>query len=274
MKKVSIQNLGMIVTNKCNLDCAHCMRGCKNSKDMTKEVIDASLNQIIDIGNLCICGGEPTMALDTIENIFNYIIDNRILLDNVSITINGTIYSPEFLKLLDYINEYIFKITNNNGVIFDISYDDYHKQELVRLKLLQKYIENVRRYTKSEYFYELRKLNPHLKLFREGNAEYLDESLTVNLRPDEIFVTYVDNRAKFDRENGLCNIGPLITVNPDGIITECDSSILHQETIYNYGNVFDNSIEEVALKRGLVLTPRKWNKACKKEVKKVTSYNK
>ena len=32
MKKCSIQNLGMIVTHKCNLDCAHCLMGKKEDK--------------------------------------------------------------------------------------------------------------------------------------------------------------------------------------------------------------------------------------------------
>jgi MoaA/NifB/PqqE/SkfB family radical SAM enzyme len=107
MNKVYIQNLGMIITNKCNLNCSHCLRGCKNNKDMSKGVIEATLNQIVGIGNLCICGGEPTLALDVLEYIFSYIIDNRIFLNQVLITINGTNYSLEFLRLLNYIGDYI-----------------------------------------------------------------------------------------------------------------------------------------------------------------------
>ena len=44
MKKIYIQNLGMIVTEKCNLNCAHCLRGKCSDKVMSDEVIDATLS--------------------------------------------------------------------------------------------------------------------------------------------------------------------------------------------------------------------------------------
>ena len=68
MRKVVIMNLEMIVTNKCNLDCCHCMRGQKCDNSMGNEVIEATLGQVIAIHNLGICGGEPTLAVDVIEN--------------------------------------------------------------------------------------------------------------------------------------------------------------------------------------------------------------
>jgi len=38
-------------------------------------------------------------------------------------------------------------------------------------------------------------------------------------------LTYVGKNGKLDIENGLFNIGPVITVNTNGIIAECDGSI-------------------------------------------------
>lgn len=233
MNKVYIQNLGMIVTNQCNLNCKHCLRGCHNNQKMTNEVIKATLKQIVAIGNLCICGGEPTLALDVLENIFCTIMENKILVSMVTITINGTNYSVEFLKLLD---------------------------------IMKDYCENVKRYAESKYFYELRTLDKSLKLFREGNAEYLDKSLTIPVNPIDIVITYVGKFSKFDRE-GLCNIGPFITINPEGIITEDNTSIFHQKSVYNYGNILTDSLEEVALKRGRIVKPKTWNKETDKIIK-------
>lgn len=267
MNKVYIQNLCMIVTNKCNLDCGHCLRGCKNGNNMTKDVIEATLNQTIGIENLCICGGEPTLALDVLEYIFSYIIDNKIFLEGVSITINGTNYSLEFLRLLNYINEYIMHFNKDNIAMFAISYDDYHEQELKRLRMMKTYIENIERYSESIHFHGLRNLDPHLKLFREGNAENLDKHLTVNLRPIDIAVTYTS-------KNNICCIGPLITINTEGIITEDNSSLIHQKNLYNYGNILTDSLEEVALTRGKILKPKKWYKETDKIIKKYVSYNK
>ena len=74
MGKVYLQNLGMFVTEKCNLNCAHCCRGGCSNKCVSNEVIKSTLNQIDMLGRLSICGGEPTLAVDQIESLFNYII--------------------------------------------------------------------------------------------------------------------------------------------------------------------------------------------------------
>lgn len=272
MKKIGIQNLGLIVTNKCNLNCRHCERGCKNSKDISSEVINATLEQISYIGNLCLCGGEITLATDQIEEIFNYIIDKKdILVDQVTCVINGTIYSEEFLRLLACISEYISFFKQNNQVFFNISYDKYHLEEINRLDLLEEYKHNLLEYSKSSFFGNLQGLE-FGKLFREGNAVDLEEDLTVPLRPIDIFLTYPNNFKRMDKKRRFCNIGPLVTINTEGIITECDASLDKQSSIYNYGNVLDELIEDVMLKRGTVVEPRKWLKLTNQEITKFNTY--
>lgn len=272
MKKVGIQNLGMIVTNKCNLDCRHCERGCKNSDTMSYEVIKSTLDQIAYIGNLALCGGEITLAIDEIEKIFRYIVDNKsILVNQVTAVINGTIYSNAFLDLLDYIGEYLSFINKDKNVYFNISYDEYHLEEIKRLGLLDQYKDNIIRYSDSLYFNTLQGLS-HGKLFKEGNALELDSSLTVSLKPMNTYITYPSKFKRFDKERTFANIGPLVTINPNGIITECDASIDHQESIYNYGNVLADSIEEVMLKRSTIVTPRKWLKLTDREIKYFNTY--
>ena len=90
MNKLRIQNLALIVTERCNLNCAHCLRGKCSNKVMSDEVIEKTLSQFSAIGNLAICGGEPTFAISQMEKIFSYIIDNKILVDQVTLVINGT----------------------------------------------------------------------------------------------------------------------------------------------------------------------------------------
>ena len=243
MNKLRIQNLALIVTEKCNLNCAHCLRGGCSDKVMSDNVITATLDQFEFIGNLTICGGEPTLALDRVERILNYIAENKIFVGNVSFTINGTIYSDEFLRLLDYIEPYLeFDKSSLSPAYFGISLDKFHYDEVCRLNMKEEWIENINKYTESKHFYDFRKIER--KLFREGNAVNLDSNLTVPLRPMPIFISYYKkglfNIPKFDMNGGKCFIGPLITINVDGIVTECDASLEHQRTIYNYGNIFDN----------------------------------
>lgn len=275
MKKICVQNLGMIVTERCNLNCDHCMRGGCSNKDMSDEVIEATLDQFLVIGNLSICGGEPTLALDRLEKIFSYIVEKIILVNRVSVVINGTIYSDEFLRLLDYIDSYIISYSKKfeKRTEFAISWDKYHHSEIERLKLTKQYLENIKLYKSNRHFLDFYGLNG--KLFREGNASKLDSSLTVPLRPMRPLITYTGKDNKLDIENGLCNIGPIVCVNVNGTITECDASIINQETLYNYGNVLTDSIESVFLKRkALVLTPKKWNRETDRQMLRYESYDK
>lgn len=275
-KKICLQNLALIITNKCNIDCKHCCRGCKNNIDMSKEVIDKVLSQVAVASNLAICGGEPTLALSTLEYIINYVIEHHIVLEKLTMTINGTNYDEELLRLLNELDDYIRSYINSEEscATFTISNDIFHTEECKRLGIFDKYLDNYARYSDSIHFYGLQILKPHKKLFREGNAEYLDKKITVPLRGTQTFITYVSNSKKFDRENGLCNIGPIITVNTDGILTECDSSLKNQQAIYNYGSVLEEDIESLALKKAKILKPNQWFRACCKEIKRYHNYNK
>lgn len=270
MGKCMVQNMGMIITNKCNLDCAHCMRGEKDNIDMLDLVIDKTFDNIKGVHNLNICGGEPTLAIPQIEKIINRVVDGKIYVNAFSLIINGTIYSEELIRLLDYIYDYIHFFAKKNRCYLGISYDKFHMDEIVNLGLKEEYIENVNRYSESKHFYKLEGITK--KLFREGNAEYLPTDLTVPLKELPYIITYAGNRGKFDRENGLCNVGPIVAINPDGIVTDCNGSIKNQETIYNYGNILEEDLEDIILRHGEVVEPREFNKRLKKVLKDYQNY--
>ena len=272
LKKCYLQNLGIIVTEKCNINCSHCLRGNKTNKNITDSVIDKTFDNIEGIGCLNICGGEPTLALKEIEKIIDYIIIKKIKINNFALTINGTIYSKELLKLLDEIYNYLGK--EKFSTLLAISIDKYHLDEVKRLKIEKEFLENIKRYKESKYFYCYRELTKRRKLIREGNAINLDNNLTVPLRKMDTYMTY-SYKKKLDKENGLLNIGPIVTINVDGIVTECDASNENQRTIYNYGNIFNNSIEEIFINNNIpILEPKKFEKACQKSIKKYNTYNK
>lgn len=280
MRKVVIMNLEMIVTNKCNLDCCHCMRGQKCDNSMSNEVIEATLGQVIAIHNLGICGGEPTLAVDVIEKIFNYIMEKGIIVGRVTVVINGTIYSGKFLECLEMIEQYIEKTLPSRleKSSFLISRDIYHQNELKRLKLEAQFLNNLEFYRSSKYYGGFLYLDPRLKLFREGNAEKLDKNITVPLRIFYQIITHVGKKiiGDFyleDIDNGICKIGSMVTVNCDGIITDCNASIEHQKTIYNFGNVLNDSIYEICMQNGEVVKPYKFVRKIIKQEKEYESYN-
>ena len=81
MKKCYIQNLALNITDNCNLECSHCLRGKSCNNNMSDDVIEATLSQVKGIGNLSINGGEPTLAIGQIEKIIDYILKNNILIE-------------------------------------------------------------------------------------------------------------------------------------------------------------------------------------------------
>ena len=281
-RRMMVNVLGMIVTEKCNLDCEHCLRGCKSNKVMSDEVIEATLSNFDYIETLAICGGEVTLDLDVVEKVIDYVIKHQIIVGDITYTINGIIYSKRFLDLIDYSNQYLISDGNTcNRTNFAISWDNYHYSEVKRLGIEKQYLDNIYKYSESPYYFGVRRLEQ--KLFREGRAESLSDEITVPLRPMDVYMTYYTKyknklgmiRRRFDRDNGDCFMGPVITVNVDGIVTECDASIDHQRTIYNYGDVLYESIEDIMLrKNAVVVKPREISKKMLKELIRYTTYNK
>ena len=263
MSKLYIQNLGLIITEQCNLKCMHCMRGVATSKNMKEEVIE-KLNQIDSIGNLTVCGGEPTLALPTVEKVLTFIVDNHIGLDNLTMTINGTNYSDELLRLLDYIDEYIPKRKSNVNALFGISKDLFHLKDIKEKGKLDEYIKNLERYIESPHFLNYREIDK--KIFREGRAEELPKEITVPIRPWPIIYTYL-------KSQDVMEVGPLVTINVDGMVTECDASIEHQRTLYNYGNILDENLESIITRVGEEVSPRTWYRKTGKIIKKQTTAN-
>lgn len=267
MKNYYVENLGIIITEKCNLNCEHCFRGEKQCRDIEDNVIDAIFEQVKAIDILNICGGEPTMAVDKIEYLFYKMIEKKVLVQNICITINGTIYSAKLIELCRSMNEYIRKRNPKGGIGIYVSYDKYHLREMKKKNILYQK-ENFY----NPYFAGIRELDDNLKLFREGNAKILDDNLTVPLRSMKNII--IDCRGK--SEYITYRIAPFITINIDGTITEDNTTYKNQQTTYNYGNIVKDDLVISLLNNGakLVTNEIKYQVLSRKEVRKFLSYNK
>lgn len=266
MNNLYVDNLGIIITEKCNLNCAHCFRGDKQCRDISFEVIDAIFEQIKAIDILNICGGEPTMAVDKIVYLFKKIIEKKIRVRNICITINGTIYNAKLMKMCQKMNDYIRKRFPDGGVGIYVSFDKYHLEEMKKRGLsFQKEI------FKSPCFAGVRELDANLKLFREGNAKFLDTNLTIPLRPMKTFILDCSEKSK----SITYRIGPFITINIDGTITEDNTTYERQQTIYNYGNILTGNLVNSLLDNGaeMVKSEIMYRILSKKEIKRFMFYN-
>ena len=64
---ITISNLVIEVTRKCNMFCDHCLRGDLQNIDLKKEYVDSLLNQVDQINNVTFSGGEPSLNIPIIE---------------------------------------------------------------------------------------------------------------------------------------------------------------------------------------------------------------
>ncbi len=242
MDRINIRNLAMNITNKCNLNCSNCT--CKDDNlDMSKKVIDKTFEQVRKVRNLHIYGGEPMLAMDQLEYILQDIISNNVKIRKIYITTNATKYDPEFLRLLHCMDIYLKYNYKISSVKLNILKDDEHNKALKKLGMYKETLEYIKKYKESEYF---------SGFCREPKIFTKFSNISKN------YITYINRMKMFDRENGICNIGPLIAINPDGLITKANATFKEQETLYNYGNINDDTIEEIALRNSVLLNPIDW----------------
>ena len=94
---ISFNNLGIEVTRRCNMGCAHCMRGEAQDHDISRKVIDKLLENVSFIGTLVFTGGEPTLNVDAIRYTLDVCRRKGIMVDGFYIVTNGKVVSDEFL---------------------------------------------------------------------------------------------------------------------------------------------------------------------------------
>ncbi|MFI3307078.1 MAG: radical SAM protein [Mycoplasmatota bacterium] len=87
--KVQVDVLLMETTRRCNMQCAHCMRGPKENVDMSFDIIDELLENIDYIYIANFVGAEPSLYIDLIEYFFKRVKEKNIGLGGFWISTNG-----------------------------------------------------------------------------------------------------------------------------------------------------------------------------------------
>lgn len=121
-----VGELMLEVTRKCNLKCEHCLRGNAQNKSMTTEVINAVFRNIKSVDNLIIGGGEPSLAVDVIDQIYQHIIWNDVTIENIFIVTNGKRVSKPLLQAFDALYGLCEPYSEISG--FAISNDEFHER--------------------------------------------------------------------------------------------------------------------------------------------------
>jgi MoaA/NifB/PqqE/SkfB family radical SAM enzyme len=228
-KIIIIQNLSIELTQRCNLKCAHCLKGECQNVDISEQTLDNIFKQVRLVNSLFLSGGEPMLAKQSLKYLINKLKEYKILVYAWDMNTNGTIYDEEVIELLKQLDKICEANTSKsiNGTIA-ISDDKYHQQALLKSGLTNclKYTINTHKIKNTPWYMGKNKLVP--ELFNEGRAEQLKDTSKILFKPMKYHAAIEDK---------YLMIGPAIHINANGLITHCDVSYSNQETKYNLGNI-------------------------------------
>ena len=125
MKKLHIEYLAIEVTRRCNMSCAHCMRGEAQDCDIDTAYIDAVLSQLDSIGTITFTGGEPTLNLAAIRHTLNACEQRSIPVNNFYLVTNGKQVEKEFLMLM--LDWWAYTDGDDDLSAVSLSIDEYHE---------------------------------------------------------------------------------------------------------------------------------------------------
>lgn len=100
--------LSFEITRRCNLNCRWCAKGEPQNIDITKEIIDKTLDEISDckLHLIQITGGEPLLNPDMLVYLVEQIIARQIQVASLVIPTNGTLINHEVKEVLEKLADY------------------------------------------------------------------------------------------------------------------------------------------------------------------------
>ena len=92
MRKIITPDLGIELTQQCNLNCSHCFRGAARNRNISKEIIEKVFDEIKYIQTLDLSGGEVFLGYEQLKTLLEKANQKGTTIESCSIHTNGTIY--------------------------------------------------------------------------------------------------------------------------------------------------------------------------------------
>ncbi len=287
-KPVAVKELEVILTQKCNLACTHCMRGCSTNKQITEETLDALFEKIYYVDNLSLGGGEPSLAADIVRILTRTLKKHNVIVPHINFTSNGIIAPDEFISALLELKEYaeqtreediLFRPIDKNEKLEPLyacfSFDDYHLLEIINGPLGEDGInvlyQNIAKYQNALSPEAIQcRLSCDVDIYALGRAKELnpnENEIVPPLAPNAWIYPYIV-------ENSRVTIGGVVTVSVDGEIVPPNISFA-DEQVLSYGNIKDLPLSKIfARMRTKKVSSLMFDFATSKMMKKNTSSNK
>lgn len=248
-RNIYVHTMEVILSQKCNLACKHCLRGESTNKEITDDVLDAIFSKIHVIDSLGLGGGELTLSPTLLKKVYISLVKNDTIVYNINFTTNGTRYSEELVNILKELNRYIedcrkkllFKDFVMEPVTICFSLDNFHLSELQRVGFSrEKLFENIAKFKKvfGENAIEYRYISD-IDIYNTGRAK--------NLKGYDKIEEYKSMLYPISESTNSAYIGGIICFSTDG---ECIPVNIpfNRENKESYGNIKYESLSTI-LKR-------------------------
>ncbi|MBO5344352.1 MAG: radical SAM protein [Clostridia bacterium] len=227
-KAVALLNAEIILTQKCNLACPHCMRGCSTNKEITPEALDGFLSKVCHIDQLSLGGGEIPLVPNAINLLTEKLKQHNVGVMRVDFASNGLFVNDEVLDALNNLKTYVEECRQKTNGFFTpttdkpdmplyatFSFDDFHIREILKTnRTYDDIFNNILRY-KSRFGLDAIecRIACDVDIINSGRAKDLKTLIkkTKPLKPSDYAYPYYERK-------DLCLFGGILTLSTDGLV--------------------------------------------------------
>lgn len=127
--KLEIENLVFEITRRCNMACAHCLRGAAQNMDIKLKYIDDVLDNVKSICSVTFSGGEPSLNIPAILYTLEACKKRNIYVGSFYIVTNGKGSVKTMKELVNACLEwYTYVDPNEDNSALCLSKDIFHEE--------------------------------------------------------------------------------------------------------------------------------------------------
>lgn len=188
IRKVHLNDLGIILGTRCNLKCGHCLGGNpKEQMTIQEKYIDDLIPNLTGIDELSFFGYELTLYISEAKMVFDKLLKAGIKINRFAVFTNAAKYSPALVEFVKYYKNYV---TYPDKVMLHLSEDKFHYNNGFTV---EKWHENVQKYIK-----ELDLNNYTIQRF-DNSVSYCEAAtLTIRGRAKELNYEQLEGITKID----------------------------------------------------------------------------
>ncbi len=236
----------IILTQKCNLSCEHCMRGNSTNKEISAEVLDAIFDKFFYIENLSLGGGEISLSPHLIKLLTQKLKEHKTIIHHVNFTSNGVFVTDEFLDALNELREYVISCDDKTHffeseeenlapLVCCFSFDDFHLQSMINKgiefeQLYQTVAKYQQRFSRSSI--ECR-MASDVDVINAGRAESITDNIhkIKTLSPSEWLYYYLNSKSQ-----PVTLFGGIIEFSCDGEVIPPNIPFANEKAL-SFGNI-------------------------------------